>query len=71
FFGPFKIVQQIGEVAFKLQLPDTSRVHPVFHVSQLKPYTGNVDTTPSLPETSEAEPTLAYPIVVLDQSVNA
>ena len=36
YSGPFKILKRIGDVAYKLELPESSQVHHVFHVSKLK-----------------------------------
>lgn len=50
FFGPYKILARVGEVAYKLELPPQASVHPVFHVSQLKQTAGTGhQVTSSLP----------------------
>ncbi|GKF07807.1 hypothetical protein Tco_0042031, partial [Tanacetum coccineum] len=39
YVGPFKVLEKVGEVAYKLELPEElSRLHNTFHVSNLKKY---------------------------------
>ena len=39
YIGPFEIVDGIGSVAYRLDLPEEfSRVHNVFHISMLRKY---------------------------------
>jgi len=41
YYSSYKVLQNIGTMAHKLELPTSSRVHPVFHVSCLNKVIGN------------------------------
>jgi hypothetical protein len=36
--GPFWVIKQINDVAFRLELPPLIKIHHVFHISLLEPY---------------------------------
>ncbi|XP_057247486.1 uncharacterized protein LOC130589879 [Beta vulgaris subsp. vulgaris] len=74
FIGPYEILDRVGKVAYRLALPtELSRVHNVFHISQLRRY--NPDKSHVLqPETVQIDDKLSYeerPIKILDSKVRS
>ncbi|GJS77525.1 chalcone isomerase [Tanacetum coccineum] len=69
YYGPFQVVQRVGQVAYKLELLSTSQIHPVFHVSQLKKYKGLVpNASAQLPICNAEGEIVSVPVKVLDRN---
>jgi hypothetical protein len=48
--GPFKVIERIGDLNFRLDLPHYLKLHPVFHVNRLAPYRDNGLDKPPPPD---------------------
>jgi len=47
--GPFPIIKRIGTQAYRLALPKSMHIHPVFHVSLLDPYKPSIIPSRTIP----------------------
>jgi len=72
YIGPFEILERVGNVAYRLELPEELKgVHPVFHVSMLRKYLPD-PTHVIQPQEIQLERNLIYkdvPVAILDRQI--
>ncbi|XP_041001703.1 uncharacterized protein LOC121247415 [Juglans microcarpa x Juglans regia] len=67
FYSPFRVAQRLGLVAYRLELPSTSQIHPVFHVSCLKKKIGDqIQPLATLPPTNGDDEVISEPEAMRD-----
>jgi hypothetical protein len=68
FYGPYIVLNCVGQVAYCLALPSESKLHPIFHASCLKKVIGTrCQIQTNLPELAKEGAIWLQPEVVLDQ----
>jgi hypothetical protein len=72
FYEAFTVIKKIGEVAYEFDLPASTRIHPVFHISQLKAKIGRSNVAlPTLPHVDLNGIIQPEPEAVLDRRSKA
>ena len=61
---------RVGVVAYKLELPFEAKIHPVFHISQLKKHIGHHSTQSDLPLLDGDGLISKEPVAILDRRLN-
>ncbi|OIS99850.1 hypothetical protein A4A49_62696, partial [Nicotiana attenuata] len=70
YYGHYQILSRVGQVAYKLLMTPTSKVHLVFHVSLLKRKIGSRAVVQSvLPRTSDEGQFLVKPVAILQRQL--
>ena len=66
FYGPFRVQDRVGKVAYQLELPSSAQIHNVFHVSCLKKAYGTNWQYNPLPNASQSV-SLVEPVAILER----
>nr|GEW94750.1 putative nucleotidyltransferase, ribonuclease H [Tanacetum cinerariifolium] len=71
YYGPFKVISKVGQLAYQLELNSQAQIHNVFHVSQLKGYKGELPRGHliDIPLCDQDGKLAAQPLKILDRKI--
>ncbi|GKD83481.1 hypothetical protein Tco_1350320 [Tanacetum coccineum] len=70
YYGPFKVLERARKVAYRLALLDSSKIHPVFHVSLLKTFSGTgQEQVANFPEDEHEGQSVEQPLAICDTQI--
>jgi hypothetical protein len=70
YYGPYKVLERIESMAFKLELPPYSHVHPIFHVSCLKKVISDkISVQTILPKINEEGKIILEPKTIIETRI--
>lgn len=67
YYGPYKILKKIGQVAYRLELPPDAKIHNIFHVSLLKKHIGSKHPASATLPPLTPDSTTPKPEAILDR----
>lgn len=72
YFGPFEVLEKVGKAAYRLRLLVDSKIHPVSHISQLKPVLESHHEVSQLPQhLTETVEIIIEPVRLKDTRYNS
>jgi hypothetical protein len=70
WYGPFRVLKAVGKGSYQLLLPESAKIHDVFHVSQLKKHIGTrAIPHDKLPLVTPDGKVKIFPLAVLERRI--
>lgn len=68
YYGRYTVLERVSTVPYRLKLPEGALIHPIFHISQLKPFSADYTLVYDyLPQVTNLDTADTVPQAVIDR----